>query len=192
MERSIILRDWEVRAVIDQRKTRLSRVVKPQPRGEPFNDRGVFVERWHHNGEGDKELRCPFGRPGSRLWVKETFGQSGVPRSAFLNSKWPVVYEADTPLNGWFKRPSTHMPRWASRLTLEVTHVRVQRLQDISEEDARREGGPPSHPSIDKVSREFGSPDFPRSWFRQLWQSINGPGSWDRNDWIWAIDFKTL
>ncbi len=82
------------------------------------------------------------------------------------------------------------MPRWASRITLEVTGVRVERLQDISEADARAEGSPPSHPSIDAISREFGYADFPRSWYGQLWESINGPGSWDLNPWVWVVEFK--
>jgi hypothetical protein len=84
------------------------------------------------------------------------------------------------------------MPRWASRITLEVLDVRVERLQDISEADARAEGAPPSHASIDRISREFGFPDFPRSWYGQLWGQINGPGSWDSNPWVWCVSFRRL
>lgn len=88
--------------------------------------------------------------------------------------------------------PQIHMPRWASRITLEITGVRVERLQDISEADAKAEGAPPSHPSIDVVSREFGYADFPRSWFAQLWDQINGAGSWDANPWVWCLTFRRV
>lgn len=89
-------------------------------------------------------------------------------------------------------RPSIHMPRWASRIQLEITNIRVERLQDISRKDAIAEGAPPSHPSIDKVSREFGYEDFSRSWYAQLWETINGAGSWDANPWVWVIEFKVI
>lgn len=89
-------------------------------------------------------------------------------------------------------RPSIHMPRWARRILLEVVAVRVERLQDISAADAMAEGAPPSHPSIDRVSHEFGYADFSRSWYAQLWQQINGAGSWDANPWVWVVEFKRL
>lgn len=99
-------------------------------------------------------------------------------------------------LNSYGKRkgatvPAIHMPRWASRITLEITDVRVERLQDISEADARAEGAPPSHPTIDAVSRSFGYEDFPRSWYAQLWDSINAKTApWSSNPWVWVIEFK--
>jgi hypothetical protein len=68
--------------------------------------------------------------------------------------------------------------------------VRVERLQEISEADAVAEGAPPSHPSINKISREFGYADFPRSWYGQLWDSLNGAGSWDANPWVWVVEFR--
>jgi len=84
------------------------------------------------------------------------------------------------------------MPRHASRITLEITAVRVERLQDISEADCVAEGAPPSHASIDRISREFGYADFPRSWYAQLWEQINGPGSWAANPWVWCISFSRV
>ncbi|CZV58092.1 hypothetical protein VRM69_000183 [Enterobacter hormaechei] len=89
-------------------------------------------------------------------------------------------------------RPSIHMPRWASRLTLEITGVRVERLRSISQADAIAEGAPPSHPSIDAVSRDYGYPDFSRSWYGQTWQSIYGEESWQTNPWVWVIEFKRV
>jgi hypothetical protein len=80
-------------------------------------------------------------------------------------------------------------PRWASRITLEITDVRVERLNSISQSDAIAEGAPPSHRSIDAVSQQFGYPDF-RSWFGQTWGHIYGDESWQANPWVWVIEFK--
>jgi hypothetical protein len=98
---------------------------------------------------------------------------------------WNVQYEGS-----WV--PSIHMPRWASRILLEITAVRVEHLKDISQSDAMAEGGPPSHPSIDAVSRDYGFPDFSRSWFAQTWQHIYGEESWSTNPWLWVIEFKVV
>lgn len=98
---------------------------------------------------------------------------------------WNVQYEGS-----WV--PSIHMPRWASRILLEITAVRVEQLKDISQPDAIAEGGPPSHPSIDAVSRDYGFPDFSRSWFAQTWQHIYGEESWNANPWVWVIEFKRV
>lgn len=87
-------------------------------------------------------------------------------------------------------KPSIHMPRWASRITLEITGVRVERLKDISRVDAIAEGGPQSHPSIDAVSQGYGFPDFSRSWFGQTWWSNYGEESWQANPWVWVIEFQ--
>ncbi|EEC3119720.1 hypothetical protein LK837_004922 [Salmonella enterica] len=84
------------------------------------------------------------------------------------------------------------MPRWASRILLEITDVRVERLNDISQSDAIAEGAPPSHPSIDRVSQEYGFPDFSRSWFGQTWQNIYGEEAWAANPWVWVIEFKRV
>ena len=83
------------------------------------------------------------------------------------------------------------MPKWASRLTLEITDVRVERVQDISLSDAQAEGGPPEGTAIDRVSQQFGYLDFPRSWFAQLWDTINAKRGfgWDVNPWVWALTF---
>lgn len=89
-------------------------------------------------------------------------------------------------------RPSIHMPRWACRILLEITNVRVERLNSISQADAIAEGMPPSHPSIDAVSRDLGYPDFSRSAFAQLWQSLYGEESWQANPWVWVVEFKRV
>jgi len=108
---------------------------------------------------------------------------------------WRVVYRATVPsekhpehpewgTQNW--KPSIHMPRWASRLTLEIVSVKVERLNDISEEDAIAEGC-----SVSETDNKFSVPG-PTYRFRELWESINGPGSWDRNDFVWAIEFKVV
>jgi hypothetical protein len=154
----------------------------------------------------------PYGIPGDRLWVRETW-QPDAPR----DGTWPDVsfYGCKTaPLSliperyqnpenclfraswqgpdliGW--KPSIFMPRWASRITLEIVSVRVEKLQNISQEDAIAEGAPPSHPSIDRISREYGHTDFTRSWYAQLWEQINGAGSWEKNPFVWVVEFKIV
>ena len=171
-------------------------------------------------GDGcEYPFECKYGRAGDKLWVREAwraaksldgFSPTGIAEKclgAGYKTPWcPTQYEADQWRNGGWSgfdtppivtepgrlRAGMHMPRWASRITLEIIEVRVERLQDISQADAMAEGAPPSHPSIDKVSREFGHPDFSRSWYAQLWEEINGPGSWEANPWVWCVSFKRV
>jgi len=173
----------------------LSHVVEvpdPQERGQIYNGTTFGDE------EGGIQFASPYGGMRDRLWVRESHwwfkdecdhetGYYPPPLTAD-----DVEYRADgeSKRHGW--RPSIHMPRWASRITLEITGVRVERLQDINQADAQAEGAPPSHPSIDQISREFGYPDFPRSWYAQLWEEINGPGSWAQNPWVWVVEFKRV
>jgi hypothetical protein len=161
---------------------------------------------------------CPYGRPGDRMWSRETFFAWGRWETRFSEKKkrdeWHFVdltldsgreylYAADDDMGlalpsrsggvvQYWKRPAIFMPRIASRILLEVTGVRVERLQDISRDDAQAEGAPPSHPSIDVVSRQFGYADFSRSWYAQRWEQINGAGSWAANPWVWVIGFRRI
>lgn len=174
---------------------------------------------------------CPYGQPGDRLWVREAFSGPHIwERSddgevpAVPPGTWPtdspIWYWADgEPTHGdWTRpRPSIHMPRWASRILLEVTKVRVERLQDISEADAVAEGcqwpdeddssNLPDCPNClgtglytafnpltggalpDADCREC---DTPVKRYRLLWEQINGPGSWDANPWVWVVEFRRL
>jgi hypothetical protein len=147
-----------------------------------------------------KFFSCPFGKPGDQLWVRETWQGPLVPyelsHELFKDSEQfespqyceyranggstPVFINADDEeCQRW--RPSIHMPRWASRITLEITSVRVQRLQDISEDDSMAEGIPFE-----------GDQPSPRDNFSALWESIIGAGSWDENPWVWVIEFKRV
>lgn len=159
-------------------------------------DSGEFLlERWSRQerefgnfGRCDR-ICCPYGKPSDRLWVKEVHYLFGY-WALSLDGKWSfnanrecgVRFEgpgADellrkrSDLHGWYTRSSLFMPRWASRLTLEITDIRVERVQCISEEDCVAEGCPPI-----------------RAEFMRLWEDTNGKGAWDRNDWVWVISFR--
>lgn len=153
----------------------------------------------------DKRMPCPYGLPGHRLWVRETHrfgkGYDGVaPRH--LEAGKDIVrihYEADgaAPAGMGQTRVSIHMTRWASRIDLEVTGVRVERLQAISEADAKAEGcQPASEHDAPRITGDEGPGYFhPKSYaegYRLLWESINGAGSWDLNQWVWVIEFKRV
>ena len=200
-----------VRAIIDGKKTQTRRVVKPQLSGCPYNDNGIWVERWFHTGDDDREIRCPYGQRGDKLWVRENWqyydwNEDGMPciRYAADNATvWPEVPEewAERIDDIWATlsseddnmardrrwRPSIHMPRWASRITIEITAVRVERLQDISEADALDEGI-----TYNDIANNGLDPMRARRWYRGLWESINGTGSWDENPWVWVIDFRRM
>lgn len=154
---------------------------------------------------GWAEENSPYGKLGDRLWVRETFSgpycfeaQDGFP--AYPTSKWGrssgLWYWADgEPTHGdWTRpRPSIHMPRWACRILLEITGVRVERLNDISRDDAMAEG------IVYQPDGGFGLADSthynfadPRFSYQSLWESINGAGSWDANPWVWVVEFRRL
>lgn len=188
------------------------RIVKPQPPKEavaPVLENGWWMwqrfnaERRHFDGKTTEKLwdrRCPYGVPGDRLWVKETFYETES--APFDDGKLSVdvLYRADGDFDGdmhhagckW--QPSIHMPRWASRITLEVTSVRIERLQDISVEDAIAEGVPTVGVNFVDFSKEPDEDGFsdPRASFETLWESLHGPGSWDANPWLWVIWFKRI
>lgn len=199
-----------VRAILDGTKTQTRRVVKPS-RGRPieflggggsdgpdWNNPECWGYEWQ-DGASFVTLKadpmemhqytypCPYGQPGDRLWVRETFCDDWQDTRG-------IVYRADGGLDGemadagckW--RPSIHMPRAASRITLEVTGVRVERLQDISIPDAMAEG-------VVETNTNLRGLEPCMEWcyaFEDLWQSINGPGSWDANPWVWVIEFKKV
>lgn len=194
----ILFKDEMIRAILEGRKTQTRRVVKGAPVnmvrfiGADDKPTGEFGACLTHDLVINKHVRCPYGKPGDRLWVRENFlqlmhGQVTDGRVKYCASIDPR--STGTPKNDgywWRKRPSIHMPRWASRITLEITDVRVERLQDISSADAKAEG--------------VATPDL-NDWcddskwvsqFAWLWRSINGPDSWDANPWVWVVEFKRV
>lgn len=208
-----------IRAILQGRKTQTRRLIKPQP----YQKDGW----WKYDGPRPKAKKAtgafsstvdpgkwnfvitPYGHPGARLWVRETWAKQ-------LDGKF--IYRADkqgweladyTPTGNW--RPSIHMPRAASRITLDVRSIQVQRLHDISPADAIAEGidslrpvpgdGPPETLYRDYLADEkakTGQPvrkypfTSPIESYRTLWQKINGPQSWDLNPWVWVIQFNRL
>ncbi len=192
-ERPILFSGPMVRALLDGRKTQTRRIVKPQPdhfhrdiigKPQPWN-----TEDWNRvlPQHGEKEIACPYGCVGDRLWVRETWSSWLGAEEA--GSPLCVRYKADgesLPLGQRWK-PSIHMLRLLSRLTLEITDVRVERLDSISEAGAIAEG--PPEVSCDSYSA---TKDDPRADFRALWTKINGVGSWVLNPWVWVLTFKVL
>lgn len=140
---------------------------------------------------------CPYGYHGDQLWVREAWRTVAEvdhlpPRD--LNPAHRIWYEADAPHQPGFGkyRPSMFMPRWASRITLEITSVRVERLQDISDADCVAEGCGALPSAIGCPMTSNPGETIPRAMFRALWESINGHGSWDTNPWVWRVEFRRL
>jgi len=187
-----------VRALLDGRKTQTRRVAKLTDAAhvkEPGKHR-----RWHP-ADPEARLACPYGQPGDHLWVREAWrtvaGADDISPRNLMNVEPYTHYEADDNGTGMGRlRPSIHMPRWASRITLEITGVRVERLQDISEADAKAEGAKfhdgrgIGHSGWRHDYKDVHSDA--RSSYARLWQAINGPGSWDTNPWVWVVEFKRL
>lgn len=171
---------------------------------------------------GYKTVVCidrPYSRIGDQLWVRERImvrpersakdmreGADTWPRCVYMaDGRWygrkidlayavPADYNAENEKEVWREcgftaAPSIHMPRWASRITLEVTGVRVERLQDISEADSYAEGAQEWAASVVRDGNKF--PSICKA-YRALWESINGPGSWDANPWVWVVEFRRL
>ncbi len=192
-ERPILFSAPMVRAILEGRKTQTRRAVKPQPiGGESITD---AYGNWHVGRLRDSEnafrpIRCPYGEPRDFLWVRETFNFSPARG---------VQYRADggeLPA-GWKWTPSIHIPRKLSRINLEVTRVRCERLHEISAKDILAEGA-----VLRAHDDQFGhNPvsafdgkvylDLLTLW-AAAWQKINGKASWDANPWVWCVEFKPL
>jgi hypothetical protein len=211
-ERPILFSAPMVRAILDGSKTQTRRVVKHQPEypiiiaTDPHTNRYQIGER-EPMTEAALLRECPYGQPGDRLWVRETWqyygwSDEGEPQIRFaadnattwpkppageeLVNQWEILsrpenYNIDNHARDRRWRPSIHMPRWASRILLEIVSVRVERLNAISYEDARAEG-------IDRMVW----PGILTHGFKVLWEQINGAGSWDANPWVWCIEFKRV
>jgi len=204
-ERPILFSGPMVRALLADKKTQTRRVVKDQSSVSDVAGGGVEPVIWWPR-DGDNLLPCPYGSQGDQLWVREMLTRSGgmVQYAADLQATkivWPASWRQDP-------RPSIHMPRVFSRITLELTDVRVQRVQEISEEDAQAEGCDPCPRCKGEgtiIAWQDGMPggeECPeycygrkaRGSFAALWDSINekrGFG-WSNNPWCWCISFRRL
>lgn len=189
-ERPILFNGDMVRAILDGSKTQTRRIMKPQPF---IDEHGWFRWEGHEPGSPygayssnhiDRDAInifvgkcCPQGNKQDRLWVRETFS---------ANEFMECTYRADgTVPCGW--TPSIHMPRWASRITLEITNVRVERLQEISEQDAAAEG---FDNSKSRAAIETGWHEKPKAAFHRTWDQIYQ--NWNQNPWVWVIEFKSI
>lgn len=196
-ERPIIFSGPMVRAILEGRKTQTRRLVRPQPDNRlkvarrllnagHENIGAVFSERdGDLSGQLASSAICPYGAPGTRLWVRETWGCAhyegidAAPNYFYRADETDPEHDA---LIRW--RPSIHMPRTASRITREITDVRVERLQQISEDDARAEG-------VGEGPQE-GMVTGPVVAFADLWGSIHGPDAWLKNPWVWVVEFRRI
>ena len=198
-ERPILFSAPMVRALRAGRKTQTRRAVK-----HPLLCTLSFIvdcgDGWWGDEKGEVQARCPYGQPGDRLWTRETWARDDEDGALYYRADVGSGNEADdwerNRLDGVSRyrwRPSIHIPRWASRNTLDVTKVRVERLQDISEADAMAEG------IVRQPDDGFGLADStfyhhtdPRESYWSLWQHINGPGSVEANPWTWVIEWPAL
>lgn len=200
-----------VRAILNGTKTQTRRVCRDRElfdvgvfRAQAYVARRPVREKGVEIGRRETIVTCPFGQPGDRLWVRETY-------ALLVGAGHRYVYSADgTPMQRFYHepianmkwRPSIHMPRRASRITLEITTVRIERLNDISEEDAKAEG-------IRELPGQEGEPGawwtgnvragaamhrkYPTQAFKVLWDSIYAKTNpWSSNPWVWVVEFKRV
>lgn len=217
-ERPILFSTPMVKAILEGRKTQTRRVVTPRPDNGPEDwdnatelECGLYwptvIDKDGESQPADKQIfgawncggdawRFPYGQVGDRLWVRETFYVQPDIYTAHTPS--PIHYKTDGHtecLEDYIIKPSIFMPRWASRILLEITAIRVERVQDISGEDCEAEG---IQSDIDADDWDFATQaikemELQRAYAR-LWNSINAKRgySWESNPWVWAIEFKKL
>jgi hypothetical protein len=186
-----------VRAILDGRKSQTRRIIDPQPEFD-----GYWWSHKKYSANGEQGFRegmplfggCPYGTVKDQLWIREAWADG--PSGCLYRADHHTGLERRDGDQKW--KPSIHMKRVDSRITLEITNVRVERLNEISEEDAGAEGaGEIEVPGIEYGP--FGDPVQPkncsandRDRFRHLWQTINGPDSWSLNPWVWVVEFRKI
>ena len=199
-EKPILFSDKMVQAILSGTKTQTRRLVKPQPTDgavpkPKFNVGDVLWvrEAWQPDPNCDDDAwdkhHCSYYE-----WSGCGSKVSDIP--TLLQKPEHCIYRASFDVNGLNWKPSLFMPRWASRLQLEVTAIRMERLNDISEHDAEAEGmlecvGMFSEREYIQIAEQIGSEiNDLKPYFVQLWQSIYGPDSWSQNPWVWVVEFK--
>lgn len=221
-ERPIIFNAPMVRAILVGRKTQTRRVVRQVPHwqhcGRDIMEWGLSDcytdesgRHWldiqtHVDDNSHDEIKCPFGKPGDRLWCKETWRIDGLSTKGALEIgrrhtdglSFRADMYGDRSCDDCPWIPSIHMPRWASRITLEITGVRVERLCNITDDDAKSEGAEKglwdSATMTLTVPTDVAGKYYAThiSGFAFLWQSIYGPGSWEANPFVWVLEFKRV
>ncbi|HAV2098142.1 TPA: hypothetical protein JHJ89_004420 [Escherichia coli] len=198
-ERGVVFNDDMVRVILEGRKTQTRRPVKNVRADNCLVIRKPTKKRngvYTHVMDALEHGLCPFGNVGDRIWVRETFNAFWLDNDVIQEIKDGVSlaselcdYKADysdssKPAEGW--TPSIHMPRWASRILLEITDVRVERLHDMSEADAKAEGASPVTYKITPPEAVY------RVGFGDIWRGIYGQENWLSNPWVWVIEFKRI
>lgn len=195
-ERPILFSAPMVRALLAGAKTQTRRIVKPVGNDDGFVLQDYGDGWWPYRSDdgespfkGENEIphACPYGAPGDRLWVRETWARDSEDGALFYRADVGTGNEADdwqhnidVGASGYRWRPSIHMPRAASRITLEIAEVRVEKLHAISAADCWAEGIPMS-PDVNPIHE-----------YAELWEQINGAGSWDLNPWVWVLSFRSI
>lgn len=185
-ERPILFSAPMVRAILSGQKTVTRRVAKPVKHPDLGNIYAPGALVLENEPQHVIDRACPYGQPGERLWVRETFAVYG-------DKKMHVIhYRADRPHHvgqkGMGYKPSIHMPRWACRILLEITAVRIERLRDITAEQALAEGVTSCVESLAPSGNIYSQVEL----FGLLWSSINGTDSWNANPWVWVVEFKRV
>jgi hypothetical protein len=209
-EHPIIFSAAMVRAIFEGRKTQTRRIVKPPKWSMPWGMNEISLWNGAPTIPDDDDatyfIECPYGKPGDRLWVRETWRPVPIeisthkkPNTFLTDAGREFREDSDGP--GPWKSP-IYMPRWASRITLEIVSVRVERLQEISETDCWAEGLEACDGMFDEkvyaMAKRMQSDGYNGTFedakpsYACLWESINGRGSWDANPWVWCLEFKRV
>lgn len=200
-EKPILFNAEMVNAILSGRKTQTRRIIKVQPQvtEQRLRELGAWQDGFNLSQQvnaafqaGFIDVSCPLGKPGDQLWVRETWNKHGGLLTYRADHDWiEEMRKATVCPAKWV--PSIHMPRWASRINLLITGVRVERLRDISQEDAQAEGMEltgwrPTYSDPDSG----GEYETPYDNFAELWISIYGEESWQANPWVWVIEFERM
>lgn len=195
-QRPILFSTEMVQAILAGRKTQTRRVIKDQPKHDQEYGQGTTKtgdRHWVLGVPGSSTvdvIKCPYGQPGDVLWVRETLERNVLGGAIYraggkVGEKIGCNPLAENEFLSWDEFSTTrkvirsiHMPKDAARIWLRITNVRVQRLQNITEEDAIQEGS--------KYLLNV------RAWFSDLWKSINGADSWNANPWVWVVEFERI
>lgn len=200
-ERPILMTPENAQKVFDGTKAQTRRIVKRTDTGWV---KAIGSPKNWHLDDHDAIQACPFGQPGDRLWIREAWSPCDECSMGMYKGQGVMNCPCcDASTAGLKFTPSIHMPRWACRTVVRLTDVRVERLQEISEEDAISEGvallegsyNPDDYTGIWKNYSLHETAEYwnsPRDSYRSLWESINGHGSWERNDWVWVLTIKLV
>jgi len=202
-ETGIIMSGNHPKLILDGRKTMTRRVIKPQSDTLQFQqiinfENKAIAQFREVRFNNPIDIACPYGQVGDRLWVRETwaaqfiyddYSPRDIPKDSVIFYKTHdrlklEIAKEHRDLGKW--RPSIHMPRWASRITLEITDIRVERVQEISDKDCITEGCPHALVMLPTVPMQ--------EWYKHLWDSINAKRgySWEANPWVWIISFNSI